>query len=254
MNRRFSVLRSYDPRTKLHILLMYLVVTAVAWNAPAMALSVLIAALVIYMSRESLRPVVSMSLLLLLLDIIIGVVCMIAMPFKYGFYTTVKLLLLTFVYLLIMKSMKPGELLDGLALGFGLRAKTTKVLLIILDFIPKVYREKKRGRKAQKARGISPDGIYSRRVFVRIGNKSFRQPDVRHVFSRIRQEALLAIPNVKYAFTRSKRQSEAMTRRQYLSTIRRNPVYELKLTAVDKVSTIIYMILMLVTIAFTCFF
>ena len=234
MNRRFSVLRSYDPRTKLHILLMYLVVTAVAWNAPAMALSVLIAALVIYMSRESLRPVVSMSLLLLLLDIIIGVVSMIAMPFKYGFYTTVKLLLLTFVYLLI--------------------AKTTKVLLIILDFIPKVYREKKRGRKAQKARGISPDGVYSRRVFVRIGNKSFRQPDVRHVFSRIRQEALLAIPNVKYAFTRSKRQSEAMTRRQYLSTIRRNPVYELKLTTVDKVSTIIYMILMLVTIAFTCFF
>ncbi|MCR5633397.1 MAG: energy-coupling factor transporter transmembrane protein EcfT [Eubacterium sp.] len=233
MNRRFSVLRSYDPRTKLHILLMYFVLTLAAWNAPAMVVSVLAAALIIYISRENLQTVISMSLVLLILNVILGVVCIIAMPIITGIYVTIKLLLFTFVYLLIMKGMKPGEMLDGLALGFGLRAKTAKVLMIILDFIPKVYREKKRGRKAQRARGISPDGGGS------------------HFFSRIRQEALLAIPNIKYAYTRSKRQAEAMTRRQYHSTIRRSPVYELKLTAVDKIATIIFMLLMLATIILT---
>jgi energy-coupling factor transporter transmembrane protein EcfT len=126
--------------------------------------------------------------------------------------------------------------------------------MIVLDFIPKVYREKRRGRKAQRARGISPDGEYSRTAYIRIGNFSFKQPDVRHVFSRIRQEALLAIPNIHYAVIRSKRQAEAMTRRQYHSTIRRSPVYELRLTAVDKVSTIIYWLLMLAGIILSIMF
>jgi len=227
MNRKFSVFRSYDPRTKLHILLMYFVLTLVAWNAPAMIVSVLAAALIIYLSRDCLQTVVSMSLVLLILNLIIGIICMIIMPLKYGFYVAVKLLLSTYVYLLIMKDMRPGEILDGLAIGFGLRAKTARIIMIVLDFIPKVFREKKRGRKAQKARGISPDGAG------------------RYIFSRIRQEALLTIPNVKYAYTRSKRQLEAMTRRQYLSTIRRKPVYELRLTSVDKLTSIIFLIFML---------
>ncbi|SEQ12099.1 Energy-coupling factor transporter transmembrane protein EcfT [Lachnospiraceae bacterium NE2001] len=254
MNRRFSVLRTYDPRTKLHILLMYLVLTLATWNVPGMVVSILTAALVIFMTKESLQTVVSMSLVLLLIDIVIGVICVIAFPIVIGLYIALKLILFTYVYLLIMKSMKPGEMLDGLALGFGLRARTTKYVMIVLDFIPKVYREKRRGRKAQRARGISPDGEYSRTAYIRIGNFSFKQPDVRHVFSRIRQEALLAIPNIHYAVIRSKRQAEAMTRRQYHSTIRRSPVYELRLTAVDKVSTIIYWLLMLAGIILSIMF
>ena len=125
---------------------------------------------------------------------------------------------------MIMKSMKQGEILDGLSEGFGLRAKTAKTMMLILDFLPKVFREKKRGRKAQRARGVDPDS----------GN----------IIDKIRGNLLLAIPNIKYALTRSERQSEAMKKRQYLSVLRRNSIYDMKLNWVDKVITFIFMLIM----------
>ena len=56
---------------------------------------------------------------------------------------------------------------------------------------------------------------------------------------------LLAIPNIKYAYTRTLRQSESMKKRQYLSVIRRNSIYEMKLNWVDKVISLIFMAMMI---------
>ena len=74
--------------------------------------------------------------------------------------------------------------------------------MLILDFIPKIYREKRRGRMAQRARGVDP---FSGKIF-----------------EKLRKEMLLAIPDIKYAYARSKRQYEAMDKRQFISSVKRN--------------------------------
>lgn len=222
--RKIGDFKSYDPRTKLHILLMYLVLTLVSWNIWSLLVSFVMSLLIIYLLRDVAGSVISPAVGLLSLELLIGIICIIFLPTTTGLFITLKLLLYTIVSLMIMKSMKQGEILDGLAEGFGLRAKTAKIMMLILDFLPKVFREKKRGRKAQRARGVDPDS----------GN----------IIDRIRENLLLAIPNIKYALTRSERQAEAMKKRQYLSVLRRNSIYEMKLNWVDKVISFIFMMLM----------
>ena len=222
--RRLGDFKSYDPRTKLHILLMYLVLTLASWNIWSLLVSFVMSLLIIYLLRDVAGSVISPAIGLLSIELVVGIICIIFLPTATGFFITFKLLLYTIVSLMIMKSMKQGEILDGLSEGFGLRAKTAKTMMLILDFLPKVYREKRRGRKAQRARGVDPDR----------GN----------IIDKIRENLLLAIPNIKYALTRTERQSEAMKKRQYLSVIRRNSIYEMKLNWVDKVISIIFMLLM----------
>jgi energy-coupling factor transporter transmembrane protein EcfT len=114
----------------------------------------------------------------------------------------VKLEMFTVVSLLIVTSMKQSDILYGLTQGFRLRGGTARMLMLILDFIPKIYREKKRGRMAQRARGVDP---FSGKIF-----------------EKLRKEMLLAIPDIKYAYARSKRQYEAMDKRQFISSVKRN--------------------------------
>ena len=219
--RRLGIFKSYDPRTKLHILLMYLVLTLASWNIWSLLVSVVMSALLILLLWDGVQAVLGQAIELLSIELLIGIICIIFLPTATGLFITFKLLIFTIVYLLIMRSMKQGELLDGLAEGFGLRAKTAKTMMLMLDFLPKIYREKKRGRKAQRARGVDPDS----------GN----------IIDRFRENMLLAIPNIKYAYTRTLRQSESMKKRQYLSVIRRNSIYEMKLNWVDKVISLIFM-------------
>lgn len=227
-SRRIGALRTYDPRTKLHILLMYLIMCLVSWKIFPVLICALMGGILIYITRENLHKVASNAIGLLILELVIGVIVIVAAPVRIGLYFTLKLYLYTIVSLLIVSGMKQAELLDGLAEGFGLRAKTARMLMLILDYLPKLYREKKRGRLAQRARGVDPES----------GN----------ILDQFRKEILLTIPNLKYAFARSKSQYEAMNKKQYVSVIKRNSVVEMKLTWVDKVAACGFMFLMLSSI------
>ena len=201
-SRRISRLKTYDPRIKLYILLIYLILTLATWDVIGMTLFVLTGAFLIFLCREELQKVISNAKGQMIILLLIGIVCMIFLPLKIGFYIAVKLEMLTVVSLLIVTSMKQSDILYGLTQGFRLRSGTARMLMLILDFIPKIYREKKRGRMAQRARGVDP---FSGKIF-----------------EKLRKEMLLAIPDIKYAYARSKRQYEAMDKRQFISSVKRN--------------------------------
>jgi energy-coupling factor transporter transmembrane protein EcfT len=167
-----------------------------------MTLFVFTGAFLIFLCREDLQKVISNAKGQMIILLVIGIVCMIFLPIKIGFYIAVKLEMLTVVSLLIVTSMKQSDILYGLTQGFRLRGGTARMLMLILDFIPKIYREKKRGRMAQRARGVDP---FSGKIF-----------------EKLRKEMLLAIPDIKYAYARSKRQYEAMDKRQFISSVKRN--------------------------------
>ena len=227
-SRRIGVLRTYDPRTKLHILLMYLIACLVSWKLFPVLICALMGGILIYIMRENFQKVVSNAFGLLALELVVGLIVIIVAPVKIGLYFTLKLYMYTLVSLLIVSGMKQAEMLDGLAEGFGLRAKTARMLMLILDYLPKLYREKKRGRLAQRARGVDTES----------GN----------MLEQFRKELLLTIPDLKYAFARSRSQYEAMNKKQYVSVIKRNRVVEMKLTWVDKVAACGFMFLMLASI------
>ncbi|MBP3719045.1 MAG: hypothetical protein J6I58_05940 [Eubacterium sp.] len=201
-SRRISRLKTYDPRIKLYILLIYLILTLATWDVIGMTLFVLTGAFLIFLCREELQKVISNAKGQMIILLVIGIVCMIFLPIKIGFYIAVKLEMFTVVSLLIVTSMKQSDILYGLTQGFRLRGGTARMLMLILDFIPKIYREKKRGRMAQRARGVNP---FSGKIF-----------------EKLRKEMLLAIPDIKYAYARSKRQYEAMDKRQFISSVKRN--------------------------------
>ncbi len=222
--RRIDILKSYDPRTKLHIALMLFVATAFSWKLIPVIISFMMGILIIILCRTGVKPLIKNSIALILLWLVLGIIFMIILPARIGLYIMLKLLMLTLVYIAIEKNIKQGEVIDGLALGFGLRARTTRFIFSVLDFPSKVMREKRRARKAQLARGVDPGGT---------------------IFSRYYKEMLLAFPNISAAVARTRKQNESMDKRQYSSTRRRNVYVPLRLTMTDKVISVIFMIFML---------
>ncbi len=225
--RRIDLLKTYDPRTKLHISLMFLISVLVSWKLIPVLISTLFAFFLILLSRVRLSSIASSAIGLILLEVVLGIVLVIILPFQIGLYILLKLVSLTWVYLAVRSTMKQGEGLDAMAVGFGMRAATTRKIYLFLDFPEKVIREKRRARAAQRARGVDPGG---------------------NVFSRFHKELLLAIPNISSAVIRTKWQSEAMDKMGYQSTKRRRPFQTMQINAVDKVASIFFMILMLACI------
>ncbi|MCR5213471.1 MAG: energy-coupling factor transporter transmembrane protein EcfT [Eubacterium sp.] len=226
-SRRIDILKSYDPRTKLHIALMFVVATLFSWKLIPVLVTIIMAFILILLCRTGIKALVSNCISVLLLSIILGIIFMIILPINIGLYIMLKLISLSLVYVALEKNIKQGEVIDGLALGFGLRAKTTRRLFSFLDFPSKVIREKRRARKAQIARGVDPGGT---------------------LFSRFHKEMLLALPNLNAAMSRTRKQNRSMDKRQYSSTRRRNVFVPLRLQMTDKVISIIFMIFMLASL------
>lgn len=222
-------MKTYDPRTKLHILLMFLIMTLIAWNPVSIISYTITAGLLIYLLWDGFHKIITEAIILLAVEVLAGLIFIIFTPTGFGLYLTYKLLLYTVISLMILNTMKQGEILDGVAYGFGVRTRTAKVILLILDYFPKVFREKRRSRQAQRAKGVDPDS----------GS----------IIDRLRKDMLLVIPNLKYAYSRSRKQYAAMNKKKYYSISRRNSIYEMKLTSVDKLITVAFLVLMELTIA-----
>ena len=226
--RRIDILRTYDPRTKLHISLMVLVACLFSWKLTSFLISLIMMATLVVISRTGIRTLLSSCLVLLFVWILLGIIATIVIPAHHiGLFILLKLVFLTISYVAVEKNMKQGEVLDGLAVGFGLRSVTTKYVYSVLDFPSKVMREKRRARKAQIARGVDPGG---------------------NIFTRFHKELLLMIPNIASAYIKTIRQNEAMDNRQYISTLRRNCYNPLRLEMTDKVISVIFMLMMLASL------
>ena len=227
-NRNIGQLKTYDPRKKLYILLIYILIVLVSWKLPVFLISLLVAVIILLLCRVRPMSILVQSGEFIAVLLLMGLLLTLFTNVKAGVYFVVKTLMITFVYLAIMKNMKQIEVLDGLSLGFKMKAAAARRLSLIMDFIPMVEREKRRVRKAQMARGVES----------RSGN----------IFHRFRRELMLFVPNYRNTYIKIKRQKDVMNMRQFTSVKRRTRVHELSMTWIDEVVVIFFMIIFLLCI------
>ena len=227
-SRRIGQLKTYDPRTKLYLLLGYLIITLVSWEIIPLLINVFLAVILIFISRVSFQRIAVGSLSAFAMELVAGLIFIFATSVKTGLYITLKLLLFTLVFNAIINTLDQAGIIDGLSKGFGLGAKASKRVSIALYFFPRIYKERLHGVRAQKARGIRNDGSRLR--------------------GGARKEVLLTIPNIKSAVIRSTRQSTAMQSRGYTSVKRRNAINTLAFTWVDDIVLLFMVLLIMVSI------
>ena len=226
--RKLGSLKSYDPRTKLYLIVLLTAIMAVGWKWQVMVIGVAMAFVLIAIIEVDITAILRSYLNIVATAILVSAIVSFTVSIKIGAFTAIKLLLLIIVAGGISKTMKQAEVLDALSQGFGFGAGASKRLSAILTFLPHVGREKARVRMAQRARGVNP---YE-------GN----------IISRFRKDLMLAIPNYKCTYIKTKRQLVAMEMHQYTSTKRRSRVQSLKFMWVDELMLILYIIMLLVSV------
>ena len=226
--RKLGSLKSYDPRTKLYLIVLLTAIMAVGWKWQVMVIGVAMAFVLIAIIEVDITAILRSYLNIVAAAILVSAIVSFTVSIKIGAFTAIKLLLLIIVAGGISKTMKQAEVLDALSQGFGFGAGASKRLSAILTFLPHVEREKARVRMAQRARGVNP---YE-------GN----------IISRFRKDLMLAIPNYKCTYIKTKRQLVAMEMHQYTSTKRRSRVQSLKFMWVDELMLILYIIMLLVSV------
>lgn len=226
--RSVDEIKMYDPRVKLYIVLIYLIMTLVSWNVWSVIWCAVVAVYVVYLCRIRVAIILNSTKLALCLELIMGIILMFPFGFKIGLFVAVKLVTFTLVYYCLIRNLKQVEVLDGLMLGFRMKANAARRLSLVMDYLPKVEKEKKRALRAQKARGVDPDE----------GN----------IFERFRKEALVRISNYQYAYIKTKRQNRAMIKRHFLSEKRRVRVHGMKFTLLDDIVLLEFLLALLIVV------
>lgn len=224
-SRRLGQLKTYDSRTKLYILTGYLVITLISWKVIPLLISFAMMLLILFLSKVSFQKLAVSSLSAIAIELVIGLILELAVSVKWGLYATFKMLTFTLVFNAIVYTMDQAAVLDALGKGFHLNAVWSKRISIYLNFFPRLYKERQRAVKAQKARGIRGTDIGVRTI--------------------VHRQIILTIPNIKSTYIRSKRQSMAMETRGYTSVKRRNSISEMKYTWVDDLVLIVMIIMIL---------
>ena len=227
-NRKLGSLKTYDPRVKLYILCMYLIMCIVSWKVLPVVVTFCTGIIIVLLSGQKLKYLWDISVSAILIELLLGLVFLfILKPFTVLFLI-LKVIMFTFVYNSVIRCFKQVELLDGLSTGFGLGAAMSRRIYTILQFYPRFERQKKRVRNALKARGVDPDG----------GN----------ILVRFKTEFMLSIPNYRNTYVESVNRQTAMKLRDYTSTKRRKMVYEIKMNLVDEVALIVGIVFVLIVI------
>jgi energy-coupling factor transporter transmembrane protein EcfT len=227
-SRSVGLLKTYDARTKLYIMLAYLLMFFIGWKLIPVLIFVLTGAAIIYISR--LKPAIlwDMSKSAVLVEILLSLILLMVVKPLLVLLVIIKLVMITFVYNSVMYCMKHVDVIDGLIGGFRLKINATRRLYSILEYFPEVYTQKKRVRSALKARGVDPD----------TGN----------IVSRFIKEILLAVPNHKNAYIELDNRNKAMDMRGFTSVRRRKRIYEMKFEVVDDIVLVLAIIMLLGTI------
>ena len=227
-SRKIGTLASYDPRTKIYILILYLLITCISWNNYSLMLNAAVALGIYALSEDTLASIFRVSKVFVALEVVTGLIFSIVISAKFGIILTVKLVFLTIIFVAVSRSIRQHELLEVFAKGFKMNAGTSKKLSIFFSFLPHYSREKKRVILAQKARGISPDE----------GS----------MLERFRKDSMLSAANLKNTYIKSTRQNDAFDMRQYTSVKRRKSISPLQFTWVDDIIILIMVLLLLVAV------
>ena len=229
-SRRIGQLKTYDSRTKLYMLTGYFVMTLVSWKVIPILICFVAMVLILFISNVGFNKIALCSLSAIALELVIGLVFELTVSVKLGLYLTFKMLTMTLVFNTIVNNMDQAGILDALGRGFGLSASMSRKLCVCLGFFPRLYKERTRAVKAQKARGITNKGVGFRTL--------------------VHRQVILTVPNIKSAYVRSKRQSAAMLTRGYTSVKRRTSISTLAYTWVDDLVLLVMVIMILASILF----
>ncbi|MBO4864129.1 MAG: hypothetical protein J5517_07175 [Eubacterium sp.] len=226
--RKQSLIRGLDPRIKLYMICIYILMSLVTWKLIPVLIVFFAGLVLTWLCGHRIKYLWDISASAVCIELLIGLLFMFWLKPIYVLYIIMKLVSITFVFNAVIRCFKQHELLDGLISGFKLRTDTAKRVFLILQFYPSLEKQKKRVRNALKARGVDPDQ----------GN----------MLTRFRTELVLSVPNYKSTYVESKRKSVAMNVRDFTSVRRRRRVTEMKLNFVDELFLIAEVVILLVAV------
>ncbi len=227
-SRSIGSLKTYDARTKLYILCMYLLMAIISWKLIPVIIFAVGGIAIVFLCRLKTALLWDMSKSACLIELIIGLLMLLFISPIYVIYIVIKLIMLTFVFNGIMACIKQVDMLDGLMRGFRMKVSPAKTIYSLVEYFPEVYSQKRRVRSALMARGVDPDS----------GN----------IFRRFWREIELAVPNHANAYNEIKDRMNTMDMRCFTSARRRSRIDEMSYNAVDYVVIAVMVILVLATI------
>ncbi|HBZ02396.1 MAG TPA: hypothetical protein DEO83_01100 [Lachnospiraceae bacterium] len=232
-NRKLGSLRTYDPRVKLYILCIYFIMCIISWKIIPVCITLAAGLIIVFLTGHKLRYLWDLSNVAILIELLIGLFLIFFLKPQIIVMLVLRVMIFTFVYNSVIRCFKQVELLDGLTSGFGLGAGMSRKVYSIMQFYPRLEKQKKRVRNALLARGVNPDegGILTRFI----------------------TDITLSIPNYQNTYDESVNREITMEMRDYTSSKRRKRVYEMKMSIVDEIVLIVGIILILAVLFFQIF-
>ena len=215
-----GLLTRLDPRCKLYILILYVILTLLSRDVPMLAFASGFLILTWLMSGVPVISLLRSARGVLVLIIITELISLIwADPATVGI-TFWRMLLITFMSVLFSKTTEPRDILDGLRSGFPMTEGAAMSFAIAFDFLPQLGREMEELKAAAISRGASlEDGS---------------------IPERIRDYLTLLIPLFRRTLKHAGRLGEAMDLRGYDAGTKRTRMEPLRFKRIDHLTFLVF--------------
>ncbi len=215
-----GLLTRLDPRCKLYILILYVILVLFSRDVPMLACSSAFLFLAWIKSGVQIMALLKSARGVLVLLVISELFSLIwADPATVGI-TFWRLLLITFMSVLFSKTTEPRDILDGLRSGFPITEGAAMSFAIAFDFLPQLGREMEELKAAAVSRGAAlEDGS---------------------ILERIRDYLTLLIPLFRKTLKHAGQLGDAMDLRGYDAGVRRTRMEPLKFKRVDHLAFLVF--------------
>ena len=217
-----GVLRRLDPRTKLHMLLGYVVLVLLAGHPIALGLSTALFIVAWGTSGCSLLALLRSARGVLCMLIVAELISLIWAEPLTVLITFWKICLVTLMSVIFSKTTEPQAILDGLRAGYPIGEGTAMSIAIAFDFLPRLGREMERMKVAAASRG----------AVVEEGSP----------LQRARNMIPLLIPLFRSTLRHAGQLADAMDLRGYNAGVKRTRMEPLEFHRIDKVAAILMLV------------
>ena len=203
-----GILRRLDPRCKLYMILVYVILTLLSGHPLALGLGTLALIAAWGMSGLPLLTILWSAHGVLIMLVISELFSLIWLPVDAVLLSSWRLSLIILMSVIFSKTTEPRDILDGLRDGFPIGEGAAMSLAIALDFLPRLGREMERLKVAAASRGA----LY----------------DEGTIFARVKQTIPLLIPLFRSTLRSAGRLADAMDLRGYNAGVKRTRMVPLK--------------------------
>ena len=216
---RSSFIHSLDPRVKLYSLIADILMCIFAKNFLLLIIPFVILCLNIYLSQVNVTSYLR-SLRGITIILVIGFLFnLLIVPFKSALLLLLKLYIMAFLCVILVKTTTTRDLLRGMKKGFGMKEEMAMSMTVALIFLPVLGNEMNMIRVAQAARGAD----------ITEGSLA----------ARLKNSISIIIPLFRKTINKAEKMADAMDIRCYDSAEAHTEIDKLQMDSADRIYLII---------------